>query len=44
MTPDKVRELLYVLAGFGGFFNANSVKLILAEVSRGHGLAIKPKK
>ena len=24
-------------AGFGGFYNANSAKLILAEVSREHG-------
>jgi len=39
MTLDKARELLQVQAGFGGFYNANSVKLILAEVSREHGQA-----
>ena len=39
MTLDKARELLKVQAGFGGFYNANSAKLILAEVSREHGQA-----
>jgi len=39
MTLDKARELLEVQAGFGGFYNANSVKLILAEVGREHGQA-----
>jgi hypothetical protein len=39
MTLDKARELLQVQAGFGGFYNANSAKLILAEVSREHGQA-----
>jgi hypothetical protein len=34
---DKARELLKVQAGFGGFYNANSAKLILSEVSREHG-------
>ena len=29
--------MLQVKAGFGGFYNANSAKLILAEVSRGRG-------
>jgi len=33
MTLDKARELLKVQAGFGGFYNRNSAKLILAEVS-----------
>jgi hypothetical protein len=37
MTLDKARELLQIQAGFGGFYNANSAKLILAEVSREHG-------
>ncbi len=37
MTLDKARELLEVQAGFGGFYNANSAKLILAEVAREHG-------
>ena len=37
MTLDRARELLQVQAGFGGFYNANSAKLILAEVHREHG-------
>ena len=37
MTIDKAREMLQVQAGFGGFYNANSAKLILAEVNREHG-------
>jgi hypothetical protein len=37
MTLDKAREMLTVQAGFGGFYNANSAKLILAEVAREHG-------
>lgn len=39
MTLDRARELLEIQAGFGGFYNANSAKLILAEVSREHGQA-----
>jgi hypothetical protein len=39
MTLDKAKELLQVQAGFGGFYNANSAKLILAEVNREHGQA-----
>ena len=39
MTLDKARELLMVQADFGGFYNGNSAKLILAEVSREHGQA-----
>ncbi len=39
MTLDKAREMLEVQAGFGGFYNANSAKLILAEVSHDHGQA-----
>ena len=39
MTLDKARELLRVQAGFGGFYNSNSAKLILSEVSREHGQA-----
>ena len=39
MTLDKARELLDVQAGFGGFYNGNSAKLILAEVSREPGQA-----
>lgn len=37
MTLDRARELLQVQAGFGGFYNANSAKLILSEVMREHG-------
>ncbi len=39
MTLEKAKELLKVQANFGGFYNANSAKLILAEVSREHGQA-----
>jgi hypothetical protein len=39
MTLDKARQLLKVHADFGGFYNANGAKLILAEVSREHGQA-----
>ncbi len=39
MTLDKARELLEVQARFGGFYNANGAKLILAEVHREHGQA-----
>lgn len=37
MTLDKARELLAVQAGFGGSYNANGARLILAEVNREHG-------
>ena len=36
MTLEKAKELLKVQADFGGFYNANSAKLILAEVNREH--------
>jgi hypothetical protein len=39
MTLEKAKELLKVQADFGGFYNANSAKLILAEVTREHGQA-----
>ena len=39
MTLDKARELLMVQADFGGFYNGNSAKLMLAEVSREHDQA-----
>ena len=39
MTLDKAQELLKVQAGFGGFYNGNSAKLILSEVMREHGQA-----
>ena len=37
MTLDKARQLLKVQADFGGFYNKNGAKLILAEVQREHG-------
>jgi hypothetical protein len=39
VTLDKARELLKTQADFGGFYNANGAKLILAEVNREHGQA-----
>lgn len=39
MTLERARELLKVHADFGGFYNANGAKLILAEVGREHGQA-----
>jgi len=37
MTLERAKQLLEVQAGFGGFYNANSAKLILSEVNREHG-------
>ncbi len=37
MTLEKAKKLLTVQADFGGFYNANGAKLILAEVQREHG-------
>lgn len=39
MTLERARELLKVQAGFGGSYNANGARLILAEVGREHGQA-----
>lgn len=39
MTLERARQLLKVQADFGGFYNANSAKLILSEVQREHGQA-----
>jgi hypothetical protein len=39
MTLDKARQLLEVQAGFGGGYNRNGARLILAEVTREHGQA-----
>ncbi len=39
MTLDKAYELLQVQADFGGFYNRNSARLILAEVQKEHGQA-----
>ena len=37
MTLDKARQLLATQAGFGGGYNRNGARLILAEVAREHG-------
>jgi hypothetical protein len=37
MTVDRARQLLEVQAGFGGSYNRNGARLILAEVAREHG-------
>lgn len=37
MTLERARQLLAVQADFGGFYNANSAKLILSEVQKEHG-------
>ncbi len=37
MTLEKAKQLLQVQANFGGFYNRNSARLILAEVHREHG-------
>jgi hypothetical protein len=39
MTLEKARELLDTQAGFGGGYNRQSARLILAEVIREHGQA-----
>lgn len=37
MTLDKARELIEVQLSFGGGYNRNAVRLILAEISIEHG-------
>ena len=37
MTLDKARELIQVQLAFGGGYNRNAVRLILAEISNEHG-------
>lgn len=37
MTLERARELLRTQADFGGGYNRNSARLILAEVAREHG-------
>jgi len=37
MTLDKARELIQVQLGFGGGYNRNAVRLILAEITNEHG-------
>ncbi len=39
MTLDKARELLTAQAGFGGGYNRQGARLILADVAREHGEA-----
>ena len=39
LTLTRARELLKVQADFGGFYNANSAKLILSEVQKEYGQA-----
>ncbi len=39
MTLEKARELLGTQANFGGGYNRNAARLILAEVTREHGQA-----
>lgn len=37
MTLDKARELIRVQLDFGGGYNRNAVRLILAEIQSEHG-------
>jgi hypothetical protein len=37
VTLERARELLATQAGFGGGYNRNAARLILAEVAREHG-------
>jgi hypothetical protein len=39
MTLDKARELIKVQLSFGGGYNRNAVRLILAEIANEHGQA-----
>lgn len=39
MTLDKARELIEVQVSFGGGYNRNATRLILAEIQREHGQA-----
>ena len=39
MTLDKARELIRVQLSFGGGYNRNAVRLILAEIQSKHGQA-----
>ncbi|MCX7168252.1 MAG: hypothetical protein NTV11_18535 [Rhodocyclales bacterium] len=39
MTLERARQLLRTQADFGGGYNRNSARLILAEVVREHGQA-----
>jgi len=37
VTLERARQLLATQAGFGGGYNRNAARLILAEVAREHG-------
>lgn len=37
MTLERARQLLDIQASFGGGYNRNGTRLILAEVAREHG-------
>ncbi len=39
MTLDRARELILIQVDMGGGYNRNSVRVLLAEVSREHGQA-----
>ncbi|MDP2134759.1 MAG: hypothetical protein Q8J99_14245 [Sulfuritalea sp.] len=39
MTIDKARQLLATQVSFGGGYNRNGARLILADVAREHGQA-----
>ena len=43
MTLEKAHELLKDQVEFGGFYNRNAARLILAEVQREHGYAATDK-
>ena len=43
MTLQKAYELLQDQVDFGGFYNRNAARLILAEVQREHGRAATDK-
>jgi len=43
MTLEKARQMLVTQADFGGGYNRNSARLILAEVVREHGQAAADK-
>lgn len=40
MTVDKARELLTAQIQFGGGYQRNGARLIIADVQREHGLAV----
>ena len=43
MTLQKAHELLQDQVDFGGFYNRNAARLILAEVQREHGFTATDK-